>query len=99
MKGLFHVVSWREKNGEARAMLTCVPSCDSSSVPLAPQPQLPPLESMTDLMGRIGDLLDVALTVGRVSIDDGGSVTDALDLLKRLELAQGVLRGVRRQAS
>jgi len=99
MAGLFHVVSWRERNGEARAMLTCHPSYESGSTSLAPSPQLPPLESMTDLMARIGDLLDVALTVGRVSIDDGRSVHEAQDLLERLESAKDMLQERKQRAS
>lgn len=99
MKGLFHVVSWRERNGEARAMLTCVPSYEPGIAPLATLPQLPPMESMSELMERIGDLLDVALTVGRVSFDDGGAVRESQDLLERLEFARGVLQGARQRAS
>lgn len=99
MKGLFHVVSWRERNGEARAMLTCVPSYEPGGVALATSPQLPPMESMADLMGRIGDLLDVALTVGRVSFDDGGSAEETQDLLERLEFARGSLKGGKQRAS
>jgi PAS domain-containing protein len=99
MAGTFHVVSWREKNGEARAMLTCIPTEQPGVAALAPSPQLPPMESMADLITRIGDLLDVAVTIGRVSIDDGGPVHEAQDLIERLEYARGVLKDRKQRAS
>jgi len=99
MNGLFHVVSWRERNGEGRAMLTCVPSYESGTAALTPLPQLPPMESMEDLMARISDLLEVALTVGRVSFDDSGREKETLDLLERLEYARVALKGAGQRAS
>lgn len=99
MEGLFHVVSWRERNNETRAMLTCLPTYGADSVALATKPQPPPLESMTDLMDRIRDLLDVALTVGRVSYDDASMGRDPQEFLERLEFAKGVLKDLNRQAS
>lgn len=99
MEGLFHVVSWMERNGETRAMLTCVPSFGLDRAPLVPKPQPPPLESMTDLMERIRELLDVALTVGRVSFDDAELGPDPQEFMERLEFAKGVLKNLNRQAS
>lgn len=99
MEGLFHVVSWLERNGETRAMLTCVPAASAERPSLVPKPQPPPLESMTDLMERIRELLDVALTVGRVSYDEAAMGGDPQDYLERLEFAKGVLRDLNRQAS
>lgn len=99
MEGLFHVVSWLERNGETRAMLTCVPSTTVERPSLVPKPQPPPLESMADLMERIRELLDVALTVGRVSYDESAMGGDPQDYLERLEFAKGVLRDLNRRAS
>lgn len=96
--GLCCVISWRERDGESRAMLSISPSLESPRTSQAPSGQAMPLESMADLVERIHGLLDVAVTVGRVGSDEGGSGAGAQDLLRRLELARGVLMGLERGA-
>ncbi len=93
-EGLFHVDSWREMDGEYWAMLSCPPAGYRDF--RAPG-TLSSMGSLSDLMERIQELLDVAVTVGRVSRDGGFGAEDP-GLVQRLEEARGLLAGLERGA-
>lgn len=79
-------------------MLSCLP-LEKPVSSLTPARSVQALESMDDLMARIQDLLDVAVTVGRVGSDRwSGPGAEGQSLVERLEMARELLSSVPQSA-